>query len=1177
MTAPTIIIGLGGAGCSIATRVSRKARHLRDSSNLQFVNIDTDCNDLRQRKEDDSTIVQIQTSAPYKIEDYLEQNKAAKEQWFPNHEILMSKTPTEGAGQVRAISRLAFEEAISKGKLKALDEAVDALFPLSGDGGKQAVRVIIVSSLAGGTGSGIIIPVAMYVKHLLHSHYNKSGSVIRGFFLLPEIFEKRKSSDEVASIYANAYAATKELDAFMRKGDHVLDGTKYRNLEFPIPDLVSGKNVDYEESPFNFCFMFDKRNADDLGLNSYDDYLEYAANTIFAQAISGAASRSNSSEDNAIKTLIQSGGRNRFCGAGSALLVYPRDKIADYLAGSACFQQLGTEWLTIDREYDKHLKVIKLRRKKDPTIREEKRGEFYLKYVDSKKGEKGSFAATLYEQTHQTFFDNNTKKMNSFSKTALYLNAIMDYVKMNVISDPAIVSHMTQINAIIEEIETAGKDGLTERAQNLSERLVLLGRDISRVTATQAIKLNMALFSEDDRTESTLPYDLEFYLRDEDGKFIHPNAIRYFLYEVLGKLTDNIRELKQILEEDSKYLSLLENPFDDLETDEVETVIDRFGNRRGRIKKSKVPEMTAEAKELVEPESSKLLGWAQDSVMIEVFEEAKSYIQKISDEFENFYQVYPVFADSEKNRVDLIPHQLLNRKGSAVRYVCSSQKCLDSMVESFLSASSEGSVNGALSALIFQDIKSYALALKKPQAGNHYRKLFKEGIIGHYRDTIMDTFGPMIDLDVLSALEKEIRIEHDEEELDLREIENYMSDVLVEVNRLASTFLEEPMGPERHVIQAAAYNPGILLDDDPVRHSFVREHVNNNLGGVKDENMPKNELLVYKAVYNMNPGDFKRFRAPAKNEPGGSYYEAYMRVYRKLGPEVETNREITAHLDRHWHLPKYMPDLDDRNQKLVEDRIDRSFIWGMFSGEIEQEVDPRDPKSMRVMYSPSNSNSHKFIVSNGTFCDELYEVLDALSINPPQVEIAMDKYEKDLKKMKALNIPLGQSTLIRRLNWKDEAAALGDWFDSDYPVEGEPKFALREFIPVDSKMKPSIFDLLYWYKQSIPNTEFDLTDYKNLIDNTIHLIQDYVGNFLEGEDLYAVCLSIIKDQYELFLDNLTDPTLVRPKNRFFDKSATLIRDRIDEIVDHEYELKFRTQPSMKKIYDSKYQEVVAAA
>ena len=65
---------------------------------------------------------------------------------------------------------------------------IHILNQLTGEQAQQALRVIVVSSLAGGTGSGLILPVAMYIKNFLTTRFKQSANIMRGFFILPEVF-----------------------------------------------------------------------------------------------------------------------------------------------------------------------------------------------------------------------------------------------------------------------------------------------------------------------------------------------------------------------------------------------------------------------------------------------------------------------------------------------------------------------------------------------------------------------------------------------------------------------------------------------------------------------------------------------------------------------------------------------------------------------------------------------------------------------------------------------------------------------------------------------------------------------------------------------------------------------------------------------------------------------------
>lgn len=127
MIAPTLLVGLGGTGSKIVCRVSKLVNE-EQREHLGFAVFDTDINELRDIQRANPFIKIIQTSTRLSVGEYLNMDTHARDTWFPVNAILNSKTLTEGAGQVRAISRLAFDTAIRAGKLEQLHEAIQDLY-----------------------------------------------------------------------------------------------------------------------------------------------------------------------------------------------------------------------------------------------------------------------------------------------------------------------------------------------------------------------------------------------------------------------------------------------------------------------------------------------------------------------------------------------------------------------------------------------------------------------------------------------------------------------------------------------------------------------------------------------------------------------------------------------------------------------------------------------------------------------------------------------------------------------------------------------------------------------------------------------------------------------------------------------------------------------------------------
>ena len=344
MIAPTLLVGLGGTGSKIVCRVSKLVSE-EQREHLGFAVFDTDINELRDIQRANPFIKIIQTSTRLSVGEYLNMDTHARDTWFPVNAILNSKTLTEGAGQVRAISRLAFDTAIRAGKLEQLHEAIQDLYKVEEGQSEQALRVIIVSSLAGGTGSGLILPVALYIKNYLATQFRQSANITRGFFILPEVFDEViPGQAERSSLRSNAYATLRELDAFLMKGDNTLPKQYQDSVKMEFPRAASAGYEEYNVRPYDFCFLFDAQNAEGSKLNSFNQYLDHAANCIYAQSIGPMNKRSNSSEDNTIRRLCEERGRNRYAGAGSSMLIYPVEDVKEYLVLSPIRCKNSARW-----------------------------------------------------------------------------------------------------------------------------------------------------------------------------------------------------------------------------------------------------------------------------------------------------------------------------------------------------------------------------------------------------------------------------------------------------------------------------------------------------------------------------------------------------------------------------------------------------------------------------------------------------------------------------------------------------------------------------------------------------------------------------------------------------------------------------------------------------------------
>jgi hypothetical protein len=216
-TIPTLIIGLGGTGSRVVKSFCDKMEYsYSDSSCVKTIAIDTSREELDSLPDNTQKIFFGLDDLAQIITDISASTHSCESVWFPsehyNHTLASG---TKGAGQVRPIGRLMFAknarkiyEGIKSAVLKVQEKRTDPM--VSGD-----LRVIVVCSVAGGTGSGTFLDTGYLIREVLSNLPVKNNNLM-GFLLLPSVFTNTvlKDFSEQQRVSANGYAALKELDYF---------------------------------------------------------------------------------------------------------------------------------------------------------------------------------------------------------------------------------------------------------------------------------------------------------------------------------------------------------------------------------------------------------------------------------------------------------------------------------------------------------------------------------------------------------------------------------------------------------------------------------------------------------------------------------------------------------------------------------------------------------------------------------------------------------------------------------------------------------------------------------------------------------------------------------------------------------------------------------------------------
>ena len=1110
MAAPTLIIGLGGVGSRIIAKVEALATPKQKES-LSFVAFDTDVNDLRALKEKGYNGYFVQTSSKLTVGEYLELDQQSRDSWFPVNNILCRKAVSEGAGQVRAISRLAFTSSIREGRMNELHEAIDSLYKLSGETTVQALRVIIVSTLAGGTGSGILLPVALYLRDYLSTNYQLSASISRGFFILPEVLYKViPTESERNNLRCNAYATLREIDAFLMKGDGRLPEPYKSNLKLELPAIGSKGLRNMDVMPFDFCFLFDGQNMDGGTLNTYDDYIAHAANCIFAQSIGPTSAKSNSSEDNVVLSLVAEAGRNRYCGAGSAVLEYPYEDVRDFIAFNWAKEKMGKEWLAADFAYKEKKKEAKQNATKGMVIKNIDRGDEYITYIENTKDD--SFVTMVKNSCSVLDQTGLNIESNKWEDYAEELERYCD--EHSIHRNATLEDKATNIIARIDD-EGADEDKTKEKFDEVTTRDIL--HEIKGYTMTvnavyenavRSIAHSLFKSTRDKMQDAEAGKEyLEKALKAADGSALHPNAIRFYLYNLKNTLEGKIdfyeREKKDRQEEwESASSSLLEE-FNDEKKKKV--VFKRKKKERATQKQGDF------LKYLQSVDGDE--GYRIYFIRHEIFMAALIYVTSLIEKYEIFY-------DNLEKNLEALDYRMTELKqkyeidcGKAIRYVCANKKCLEYFNSRLVSPAGLLDLPKGFSSDIYSAIRKAMLDAENidgPPAEHKewHKNIFYNIILAFWRKMVENNCSTFIDLDVISAIKMEAEILESEDrkvsDVDYRE--TYLIDRATEARKLAMPFISVERGIQQHVNETCTYNEE-LTSEFRVEN---KDKVLPNGIPVKDDQLNKYKLLYYKAIYGKRANQIPKF-APQKisktaPKDQGEYFRAYFERIQCIDPNAGCSKVITPHIDKKWHIISELPDLDEKNQQKQQKDIFKAMLYAFLYEYIQFE---EFGTSKRYVYKNEmdafsgndealgGSRTTEFIVSNNTPCDQFYEVLEALTINPIIVNDILRRVEKMYKKETENRKSLENSEFNRALENLRIKSVI---FDT-------PR---------------SLFEMPILYKVSSPVDEYNAETADLLSMAAMKFIRDNILWYIEDSKVDKYLVDVIWKQYTILEANLKE-------------------------------------------------------
>ncbi len=297
-----------------------------------------------------------------------------------------------------------------------------------------------------------------------------------------------------------------------------------------------------------------------------------------------------------------------------------------------------------------------------------------------------------------------------------------------------------------------------------------------------------------------------------------------------------------------------------------------------------------------------------------------------------------------------------------------------------------------------------------------------------------------------------------------------------------------------------------------------------------DEDIPKNTIMFYQSFYGLRANDLSKFAPPEKsityNRSSGEYFKAYYELVAGVHPEAHRSKEISPHIDRWWHIITKMPDLDEDNQKKQEYEMYASFFWAMANRYVYLSEEGSDVRIYKLRNILLDMDDDSLIVSNGTECDKLYEVLDAIAIYPE---------------------------LIQKILSEVETLTINDVNENNALEDGMLFSALRTFRIEEPGVGPenapsyNIFDLPMLMKKSATTDTYYEANVIEMLRVELEEIKKYLSNFCSAKELPEVAGKVIMDQFERHLESVALESQVHPtiyRESLFDKTCDTITNAL---------------------------------
>lgn len=542
-----LIIGIGGTGSAAVDIFYKKMKELgnQTGNNITALVFDTDIGDL-QRIQAAKKVAMADSASVGTICDRI--GTEYLKTWFPcDDKAVRAQEMVRGASQWRKKSYLAFLNLMNKPL--ARNTFISALEEMTLDP-SASCEVYVIASVAGGTGSGSFIPIALYAKRYLRKNLGKDP-IVNAMIALPDIYADSQTPENRIKVYSNAYAILRELNAINLVSRNYNAGVaqhKKAPIRFRIGDprepnvglLFDASDKQFwtpEAAPFSQVFLLDRI----PGINSVSAHNMVLANSLYTILCTEIGSAFDSEFSNHELLRSQNNGSNAiYAGISTAQIRFPAESVLDYLAHQKTVDSCDVEWLTLHKAVENAIKEKERQAKAANRRYNMQDGEYakiVLSQVEELEAKSNDAVISILERSIYRYNEKGEKQGKTIdgSLAAEFIDVITKYIDDKI---PGKSEQEREFALKADVEEKLDRDTVVANAGAMKEAIDAYFQECLEAIKRSAVSTADAFLTLDKKKQEFVDLDVSIVERllKKNGQYMHPVAAMIQLCILRDKL-----------------------------------------------------------------------------------------------------------------------------------------------------------------------------------------------------------------------------------------------------------------------------------------------------------------------------------------------------------------------------------------------------------------------------------------------------------------------------------------------------------------------------------------------------------------------------------------------------------------------------------------------------------------